>query len=217
MAVSHTFLECSDCPGECFNAYIEISTLGVVGSRSVVVPVLVGYIFVNVSSFSLSPLSNTSLDFSSVQSSAGRTRPCLGTSPPGPFDQSRTETGTSSRLLRVNFKRSCALTHSNVNAVAFASCDHGSETAHHLQRCSDFRLCTSATNFCLSTLEKVAATLFKQRVSFFLLRKCRVYEALAFCLSSLYGLGYNNSLQAERRVEYSELGHAGYSVDGATW
>ena len=45
----------------------------------------------------------------------------------------------------------------------------------------------------------------------------RLYDALAFCLSSLYALGYDDSLQDESEwVEYSELGNAGYSADGAT-
>ena len=45
----------------------------------------------------------------------------------------------------------------------------------------------------------------------------RVYDALAFCPSSLYALGYDNTLQEDSEVvEKSELRHAGYSADGAT-
>ena len=45
----------------------------------------------------------------------------------------------------------------------------------------------------------------------------RLYTALVFCLSSLYAVRYDDSLQAKREgVEFSELEHSGYSVNGFT-
>ena len=45
----------------------------------------------------------------------------------------------------------------------------------------------------------------------------RLYDALAFCLSSLHALGYDDSLQEESKcVECSELGSTGYSADDST-
>ena len=46
----------------------------------------------------------------------------------------------------------------------------------------------------------------------------RLHAALVFCLSSLYAFRYDDSLQAKREgVDFSELEHPGYSVNGFTW
>ena len=80
---------------------------------------------------------------------------------------------------------SCPLTLNNVNAVAFASTTGANSSPSSSPL--DFRLCTSATNFCLSTLEIAAASatsvkncrnIVQVACVVFLLRKCRVLGQL---------------------------------------